>query len=91
MPVVNGVATFSNLVITTAGTTFQLTATATLTVGTKSVTTSPFTINPLAASQLLVTTQPPFEQATVVMPCSPSTSISSILTFLRRHRLLEHE
>jgi hypothetical protein len=52
---INGVATFSGICPTTAGSGIQLTASASSLTG---ATSSSFTVNPAAASQLVVTTQP---------------------------------
>jgi hypothetical protein len=55
----SGVASFSNLVVNTAGT-YTLTATPSAISGvTSAVNSSSFTVNPAAASSILISTQPP--------------------------------
>src|SRR5262249_38879674 len=57
---VSGIARITGLILNTAASNYTLSITSTL----PTVTTSPFTVAPAAASQLVITTQPPSTVAT---------------------------
>ena len=73
---VGGVATFSNLTLTTAGTNYTLQAQT----GGFAATSPTFAVSALPASQLVVTTQAPYQQATATVQLSGSAISSTTIT-----------